>query len=162
MKGGIPTQDISDEAEDWTRELDNYDLDARIVEMEAAQIVKRYNRQHVPELGGMNEEKQAGVFRLMGGQLNSASTKEVRDIKIAQIETIWDKYDVDLSCFQEICQNWSAFPPSYRLSSWFKATRLVKAHTCHNTNPGKNVGKYQPCDCGMVAMGSMLNSAVHP
>ena len=155
MKGGIPTQDISDEAEDWTRELDNYDLDARIVDMEAAQIVKRYNRQHVPELGGMKEEKQAGVFRLMGGQLNSASTKEVRDIKIAQIETIWDKYDVDLSCFQEICQNWSAFPPSYRLSSWFKATRLVKAHTSHNTNPGENVGKYQPGGCGMVAMGSI-------
>lgn len=38
--------DILDEAEDWTRDLDNYDLDTCIVEMEAAQIIKRYNKGH--------------------------------------------------------------------------------------------------------------------
>ena len=82
MKGRIPQHDISEVAEDWTRDLSNFDLDPRIVEMEAAQIVKRYNRWHVPELGGMTEEKPAGVFRILGGQLNSASTREVRDRKM--------------------------------------------------------------------------------
>ena len=117
------------------------------------QITKRYKLWHVPEFGGMQEDKPQGVFRLMGGQINSASTKEVRDRKIAQIERVWDRFEVDMSGFQELGQNWSKYPSSYRLASWFKATWSVKAHTAHNTNPGENIGKYQPGGCGMVAKG---------
>ena len=143
MKGGVPSADIPKVAEDWTEDLTNYDFDPRIVEMEAVQITERYKRWHVLELGGMKEDKPQGVFRLMGGQINSASTKEVRDREIAQIERVWDRSEVDMSGFQELGQNWSKYPSSYRLASLFKATwtvnlirrtTLTKGRISANTN----------------------------
>ena len=58
----------------------------------------------------MKEERPDGVFRFMGGQLNSTALKTVRDKKIADIHQIIDQWDVQGGGFSEIGINWQRLP----------------------------------------------------
>ena len=84
MKAGIPRHDVEQLGMKWADDLDFYDdLDPRIVEIEAAELACRYKIYHVSELWDLLCKITNVVFCVIGCQLNSGSTKEVRDHKIA-------------------------------------------------------------------------------
>jgi hypothetical protein len=84
----------------------------------------------------MKEERPNGVFRFMGGQLNSAaSTKSVRDKKIADIHQIIDQWDVQGGGFSEIGINWQRLTHARGFSAWFRShPDDFLTSTAHNTN----------------------------
>jgi hypothetical protein len=54
---------------------------------------------------------------LVGGNLNSASTKEVRDRKIADIHWLLETWDIQGGGFSEIGVDWRRFPQKKRIDS---------------------------------------------
>jgi hypothetical protein len=57
---------------------------------------------HVPRIGKVPQDWPEGVFRLVGGNLNSKSTREVRDRKIADIHRLLETWDIQGGGFSEI------------------------------------------------------------
>lgn len=73
---------------------DRVEVTAQALEEEATWLEKQIKRWHVPRLGMMGEEQPEGVFRIMGGQLNSMSTRDARDRKIADLLNIVKTWEV--------------------------------------------------------------------
>ena len=87
MKSGVPNWVATTLAGEWSENLgdDIADLDRGIAEIEATNLAKHYNRWHVPRLGRSDTPQPDGVFCILGGQLNSASSLEVRGRKTKDI-----------------------------------------------------------------------------
>jgi len=156
FKSGIPKDDASILAQEWVDALDAGDIDHRIIEIEAAQIAKRYNRFHVSRLGDMSEERPDGVLRLLFGQLNSASTEDVRDRKVAQINQVVDKWDVQGGGLLEVGVNWSSWPSSYSFASWFLSERETRSSVAWNKNKGENISRRQQGGVALFACKELL------
>ena len=154
MKYGIMKEEVNKLANGWTLQREEYELDRRIVEIEAAEIAKRWHRYHVLELGVLEKERRDGILRCFGGQLNSASSQEVSDSKIDEINWVVDEWDLQLGGFSEVGVNWKKYPSSYNFASWFGAERNVRAITCHNTNDcsEKSISRHQPGGIALMAM----------
>jgi hypothetical protein len=83
----------------------------------------------------MNEERPDWVFRFMGGQLNSTTTKTVRDKKISDIHQIIDQWNVQGGGFSEIGINWQCLPHTRGFSDWFRShPDDFLTSTAQNTN----------------------------
>jgi hypothetical protein len=82
----------------------------------------------------MKEERPDGVFRFMGGQLNCAATKSVRDKKIADVHQIIDQWDVQGGGFSELGINWQRLTHTRGFSAWFRShPQMIFSHQPHTT-----------------------------
>jgi hypothetical protein len=145
MKSGNPNWVATALAGEWAGNLGNdiKDLDQGIAEIEAANLAKHYARWHVPRLGHMENPRPGGVFRIFGGQLNSASSLDVCRWKIADVVRIINNWEIQAGCLSEVGVNWSSYPSSANLASWFRnEIPDVKIHTAHNKH--ENVAHSQP------------------
>jgi hypothetical protein len=145
MKSGVPNRIATKMADEWSASLteDMGDLDPRIAEIEAANMAKHYHRWHVERLGTMTSPRPDGVFRILGGQLNSASSAEVRSRKVKDVVGLINEWEVQAGCLSEVGVNWSSYPSSANLASWFRdEIQDIKTHTAHNKH--ENVAHHQP------------------
>ena len=80
LKSGIPNSVASQLALGWAEQLSPElgGLDERIAEIEANNLARHYARTHVEQLGHLTKPRPDGVFRLLGGQMNSAASTETR------------------------------------------------------------------------------------
>ena len=87
MKSGVPNWVAIALAGEWAGNLGNNitDLDRGIAKIEAANLAKHYKWWHVPCLGHMENPQPDGVFCILGGQLNSASSLDIRAWEIADV-----------------------------------------------------------------------------
>jgi hypothetical protein len=83
MKTGVPNWAASTMAGELARDIT--DLDQGIAEIKAANLAKHYERWHVPQLGHIELQRPDGVFCILGGQLNSASSLKVRTCKVDDV-----------------------------------------------------------------------------
>ena len=135
--------------------MDFAKIDPKVREVEASLMTKRYHAYHVPEYGKLHKERPKDVFRVCGVQLNSTSTEEIKERKIAQMEDLLSEWDIQCLLALEVGQNWSVVPPSERMASWFRLRTKVKAFTQHNTHDKVNVGRYQPGGCAVLTFGEL-------
>ncbi len=145
MKSGVPNWVAIALAGEWAGNLGNNitDLDRGIAKIEAANLAKHYEWWHVPHLGHMKNPRPDGVFCILGGQLNSASSLDVGAWKIADMVRLINNWEIQAGCLSEVGVNWSSYPSSANLTSWFQDEILdIKTHTAHNKH--KNVAHYQP------------------
>ena len=95
---------------------------------------------YVPCLGKIPQDQPKGTFRLVGGNLNSASTKEVQDRKIADIHWLLETWDIQGGGFSEIGVDWRRFPQKKRIDSWFCTSqdeyRTSVSHNCQEEITG--------------------------
>ena len=119
MKSGVPNRIATKMADEWSASLteDTGDLDPRIAEIEAANLAKHYHRWHVERLGTMTNPRPDGVFRILGGQLNSASSAEVRSRKVKDVVSLINEWEVQAGYLSEVGVNWSSYPSSANLAS---------------------------------------------
>ncbi len=94
----------SNESNNEEEEGENYDSD--IVNKERSRVVNEAACWFVPRLGNMTQDRPEGVFRLVGGNLNSASSKDVRERKISDIHRILEMWDVQGGGFSEVGIDW--------------------------------------------------------
>jgi hypothetical protein len=137
MKSGAPNWAATAIAGEWQSGLppNLTDLDNGIAEIKAANLVRHYARWHVPPLGNIKQQHPDGVFRFLGGQLNSTSSTEVRTCKVKDLQWLINNWGVQGGGLSEIGVNWSTYPSSANLASWFKdEIPDMRTHTAHNTH----------------------------
>ncbi len=64
---------------------------------------------HVPRIGDLHKHRPDGVFRLLGGQLNSTTSTRACDRCIADLGRIINKWDVQGGGFSKVGINWRRF-----------------------------------------------------
>ncbi len=90
----------------------------------------------------MKEDRPNGVFRLLGGQLNSGATPRMRDRRITDLDRIIKKWDIQGGGFPEVGINWSCLPRTQQLDSCFSAShKEVRTSMAHNKNENESIGK---------------------
>jgi hypothetical protein len=109
--------------------------DNEIEQKEQARAREDKSRWYVLRLGEIPQVRPEGVLHLLGGNLNSASSKEVRDRKISITHCLIKTWDVQGGGFSEIGIDWRKLPQSKGLASWFRISHdEYWTATAHNTN----------------------------
>jgi hypothetical protein len=143
MTGTVRATEVSEEDQGE----EEYDSDIEQSERGRAELEAQ--QWHMPRLGNVKEERPDGVFRFMGGQLNSTATKSVRDKKIADIHLIIDHWDVQGGGFSEIGINWQCLTHARGLPAWFRShPDDFLTSTAHNMN--ENISSL--CQQGGIAL----------
>ncbi len=91
-------------------------------------------------MGKIPQDQPKGIFHLVGRNLKSASTKEVRDRKISDIHWLLETWDIKGGGFSEIGVDWRKIPQRKRLDSWFCTSRdeyqTSASHNCQEEITG--------------------------
>jgi hypothetical protein len=67
----------------------------------------------------MLQDRPEGAFRLLGGNLNSASSRNVQNQKKSDIIRVIETWDVQAGGFSEVGIKWQNMPHSKQIDSWF-------------------------------------------
>ena len=62
-------------------------------------------------------EKEESRYRMLYCQLNNASTKEVKEVKMNAVTHLNKKYDIDVDLFSEIGHTWGVGGKGHNLGS---------------------------------------------
>jgi hypothetical protein len=90
----------------------------------------------------MENLRPDGVFCILGGQLNSASSLDVRAWKILDVVHLINDWEIQAGCLSEVGVNWSSYPSLANLALWFRdEIPDITTHTAHNKH--KNVAHHQ-------------------
>ena len=78
----------------WVDNRSEEELDQQVVKKEIQKLEKKLARYNVSPVGHTNEDKGEGTCRILYSQLNNASTRVARDIKMDKIHSMNEKYQV--------------------------------------------------------------------
>ncbi len=148
MKNGVPVADAAGLSREWASSVDAdilRGMDPGIADIEAANLAsKQYARWHIQRIGHMEQTRPDGVFRIMGGQLNSTSSSEVRARKTSDIIRLINDWEVQGGCLSEVGIDWSTYSPSTNLASWFRLELPdIRSYTAHNKHE-QGIAHHQP------------------
>ncbi len=90
----------------------------------------------------MDTQRPDRVFCILGGQLNSASSLEARTRKVADVVRLINDWEVQAGCLSKVRVNWSRYPSSANLASWFREIPDIKTNTTINKH--ENIAHHQP------------------
>ena len=158
IRGGISEEEIAKVIKEWEDERTEEELDPEIVKREIKKLAEKFERYNVPALGDLPVEREDGTFRIMHTQLNSASSKEVRDIKVAECTMMVNKYDVNCISFNELGYNFTAVESSRNLASWFESDREMRCVTSNNEHDPA-LSRHQQGGVGMLCFHEYLQFA---
>ncbi len=95
---------------------------------------KKIEQYNIAQLGELPQEREDGTMRILVCQMGGCASTKTREIKIAAMEGLIKKYDVNLCLFMELNYNWSKVNSSANLASWFqdkeRETRWVCVCVC--------------------------------
>ncbi len=127
-------------------------MDNKIEQNECTRAREDKDRWYMPRLGEVPQILSEGVFRLLGGNLNSVSSKEVRERKIFDIHRLIETWDVQGRGFSEIGIDWRKLPQSKGLASWFQTSHdEYQTATARNTNENVPTSIRQQGGIGLFA-----------
>ena len=156
----LTEREIGHIVQDWEDGIREEEINKRIIAREAKRIEKKFKKYNVPMLGNMPREKDEGRCMFLYCQLNNASTKVVRDIKMDSVQRLNERYDIDIDLFAEMGTNFTVGGASNNMGSWFKGREKRKFATAHNIHD-PNKSKYQPGGTGVMIRGPMAQYARH-
>ncbi len=139
MRSGITNSLATQLASGWAHQLSPElgDLDERIAEIEASNLARHYARTHVEQLGSLTKPRPDGVFRLLGGQMNSAASAETCLRKSGDLVRLCQEFEVQGGALSEVGVNWSTFPASANFPSWLRDNIPdIRTHAAHNRHEG--------------------------
>ena len=94
----------------------------------------------------------------MYGQMNSVSSKEVREVKVNECTQIVNQYDVNLVTLNELGHNFGAVESSRNLASWFESERDKRCVSSNNEHDPA-LSRHQQGGVGMVCFHDFLQYA---
>ena len=80
----------------WKDRREEEDVDPGLLAKEVERLESKFSKFNVPMEGYIPEEKEDGVCAFLYCQLNSCSSKEIRESKVAEIMFLKRKYDIDV------------------------------------------------------------------
>ncbi len=114
---------------------------------------KKIQYYNIKQLGEVPTEKIDRTMRIIVCQMGGCASPKTREIKMAAIERLIQKYDIEFCLFMELNFNWTKVNLSANLASWFtnkeRETRCITAHNIKENDElsGKHwVG--QECSAG--------------
>ena len=131
MKSGVPNWAATDLASQWCEGLKRHNLVETIAEIESINLANQYNQWHVLRLGSMSQQQLEGVFRILGGQLSSASSSEVHSRKTGDIICLIKEWEIQGGAISEVGVNRGTYPSLANLVSWFGKIFRTCACTRH-------------------------------
>ena len=96
-------------------------MDPNLAGLEDELIEKRLRRYDVQPLGCIKTEKPEGYRRFLSLQMNGASSKGTREVKVEQTISLINRYDVDMVSYQEHGLNMAHFKSSETFDTFFEA-----------------------------------------
>jgi hypothetical protein len=109
----------------------------------------------------MEQTRPDGVFRIMGGQLNSASSSEVRARKTSNIIRLINNWEVQGGCLSEVGIDWSTYSPSANFAPWFRLEFPdIHSYTAHNKHK-QGIAHHQPRGMATVACKELARDVKH-
>ena len=106
------------------------------------------------ELSSMTTDKEEGRCRMIYGQLNNASAKDVREVNMNAVKLLNKKYSIDIGLFAKLRHNWGAGGVQHNLGSWLDSREKIKFKSMHNTdNP--DTSTYQSGGIGGIIRDTM-------
>ena len=132
----------------------NIRIDRETLRREQLDLEKTLRRWYVPRLGNMGKRREEGVFRIMGGQLNSMSGDDVRIRKVMDIKRIVDTWEIQGGCLSEVGINWPRRRYGDRLLDWLRPFYEDIKVTTHN-NTTENIGISQPGGVAQFVRGEL-------
>ena len=133
-------------------------LDRQVLQQEEEDLQRTLRRYYVPRYGNMVEDKEDGVFRIMGANLNGMSGREVREIKIKDIVRIAEVWDVSGGCFSEVGINWARRRYGDRLHDWIRE-KFEDARVITEYNTTENISKSQVGGVAQLTRGTLAQYA---
>jgi hypothetical protein len=103
----------------------------------------------------VNKIRPDGVFRLLGGQMNSAASTETRIRKTRDSVWICQEFEVQGGALSEVRVNWSTFPSLANLASWL-CDDIPDIQTHEANNRHDRVAHYQPKGTATFAGGELV------
>ena len=103
------------------------------IKRKVKRLEEKFKRYNVSELGNMPTENQEDRCRMRYCQLNNASTKEVREVKMSAVTLLNKKYNIDIDLFAKIGHNWGTGGRGYKLGSWLDSREKIKFKSAHDT-----------------------------
>jgi hypothetical protein len=119
-------QEIKSLVKEWHNTRTEDKLNARTAQKELEVLEDELTMHNMPQLGDIPDEWNNGTMSLLVCQMGGCASKEVQEIKIAAMERLMKRYDINLIAFMELNYNWSkvnssanlAFPSSNLKSSF--------------------------------------------
>ena len=72
----------------WMDNRSEEELNQEVVKKEIQKLERKLARYNVPPVGSINEDKGEGTCRILYSQLNNASTRAVREIKMDKVHNM--------------------------------------------------------------------------
>ena len=119
--------------------------------------LEKYN---MPAVGNMEEEKEEGRYRILYNQMNNASTRVVREIKMGMVERLNERYDVDINLFGKLGNNWTVDGHNNNLGSWYTKNqeKLYYVAACNEVDKVRTP-RHQPGGTAVAVRGAMTQYA---
>jgi hypothetical protein len=93
---------------------------------------KKIQQYNIAQLGDIPTEREDSTMRILVYQMEGCASTEMREMKVAAMERLIRKYDVNLCLFMELNYNWSEVNSTTNLASWFtddkRKTRCMTVH----------------------------------
>ena len=139
-------------------EIPNQYLSSDVLRREELDLTKTLQKWYVPRYGTMTEEREEGVFRIMGGQLNSMGGSDVRTRKVSDIVRLTETWDIQGGCFCEVGVNWARQRYSNRFQEMLRSHfEDIRAITDNNTT--ENISSAQVGGVAQFARGNLVQYA---
>ena len=87
-RGTLTGSEVKSYVNQWVDDRSEEELNEEVVKKELKKLELKLKKYNVPVMGHMEEEKEEGRCRILYNQMNNASTKVVREIKMGMAERL--------------------------------------------------------------------------
>ena len=143
----------------WMDNRSEEELDQQVVKHEIQKLEKKLARYNVPPVGGINENKGEGKCRILYSQLNNASTRAVREVKMDKIHNMNDKFQIDVNLFAEVGVNWTTGADNSFASWYSQDLEKAKCVAACNEYDKARTSRHQPGGTSIAVRGAMTQYA---
>ncbi len=119
-KGILVGSEIQQLVKKWLDQRVKKDLNQATVEMKMKAMESAVQEINVPHLGHTPIVHEDSSMQIIVCQMGGCARPKVREFKIAALEKLVKKYNINLYVFMELNYNWSKVNSSPNLDSWFR------------------------------------------
>ena len=145
-RGYLTDREVQEAVAEIQDERLEEELDSEMTSHEIKRLNEKMLKWNSNPIGSMTLEKEDGRARLVFGQMNNMSTKEVRGLKVLALKYIEKKYSTDIGVFNEIGANFDNARRGVNFQNWMGDHRKSRCVMSYNKNDKEVKCFHQPDD----------------
>ena len=133
-RGFLTDREVQETVAEMQDERLEEDLDSEMIAEEIKRLNKKIEKYNSKPVGSMTLDVEEGRVRLLFGQMNNMSTKEVRELKVPALKHIEKKYGTQIGVFNEIGDNFDNARRGVNFQNWMGDHGKSKCVMAYNKN----------------------------